>query len=124
MDDARFEESMSRMEGEIESLDIPESEKAKLRRLAQETRTRREAIKDAGTRGQEAAERLGESLASMRSRLQGILDTLTKVKAAAEDARLAAKMAQFDREARERELRGEGLDHREIDDGEGHDDEG
>jgi len=124
VDDARFEENMSRMEREIESLDIPETEKVELRRLAQETRTRREAIKDAAARGREAAEKLGESLISMRSRLQGILDTLTKLRASSEDARLAAKMAQFDREARERDLRGEGWDHREIGDGESRDDEG
>ena len=124
MDDARFEENMSRMEGEIESLDIPESEKAKLRRLAQETRTRREAIKEAGAKGLEAAGRLDENLENMRSRLQGVLDTLAKLRSAADDARLAAKMAQFDREARLRELRGEGLDHREIGDGEARDDEG
>jgi len=124
VDDARFEENMSRMEGEIESLDIPESEKAKLRRLAQETRTRREAIKEAGAKGLEAAGRLDENLENMRSRLQGVLDTLAKLRSAADDARLAAKMAQFDREARLRELRGEGLDHREIGDGEARDDEG
>jgi len=111
MDDAQFEESMAAMEREIESLDIPEADKDELRALARDTRARHASIAEAGRAGREAAERLGEHLNRMKSRLEALASGMRRLEDVAADASLAAKMAQFNREARERELRGEGRDH-------------
>lgn len=111
MDDAKFEERMSAMEGEIESLDIPPDEKAALRRMAAETRARHAGIRETAGAGREAVRMLDEAVRELLGSVAGMAERAKELEGAAADASLAAKLAQFNREARDRELRGEGRNH-------------
>lgn len=113
MDDAKFEERMSAMEGEIESLSIPPEERDALRRLAAETRARRASIREAAAASREAVGRLDQAVRELLASIARMAERAKELEGAAADASLAAKLALFNREARDRELRGEGRNHDE-----------
>lgn len=112
-----FDNRMAEMEREIESLDITDEARAALRQLAEDTRRRHASIKQSADAGREAARRLEKEIGKLLGQLGALREQAGKLEGAAADANLAAKYAEFSREARERELRGEGRDHPEDDNG-------
>ena len=120
-----FKRRMTEFEAKIDELELrtetgrtaPSARIRALRRLAGETRERHSQILKAGEAGREAVDQLSARLAQLTGAVGDILDTSRKLGDAADNLRLSAKYTQFDQEARQRELRGEGRDHPEDGDG-------
>lgn len=93
---------MVEFERQIESL--PEERRSALMALAEETRKRAAEIREAGDANRAAVQDLVRVIARLA-------DASTKLVEQTSDLSLLTKYAKFDAEARDRELRGEGLDH-------------
>ena len=112
-----FDDRMTELEREIDSLDIADDAMAALRQLAEDTRRRHASIKWSADAGLETAMKLEVQVGKLLGQLGLLREQAGRLMTAAEDASLAAKYAEFNREARERELRGEGRDHPEDNNG-------